>query len=178
MPLSTSELPQISVITPSYNSGLFIEQTIRSVLAQGYPKLEYIVIDGGSTDGTVDILHKYDGSLTWISEKDRGQSHAINKGFQMATGEVLAYLNADDVYEPGALVKVGNFITRHPQAYWVTGRCRFIDANDKEIRRVAAWYKYFWLLWGSYCALMVLDYVSQPATFWHREVIMQIGAIP
>jgi glycosyltransferase involved in cell wall biosynthesis len=171
----TSDLPKISVITPSYNSGRFIEHTIQSVLSQEYPKLEYIVMDGGSTDNTLEILQKYKGSVNWISEKDSGQSHAINKGFALATGDVLAYLNADDIYEPGALHTVGNYFLKHPTAYWVTGRCRFIDQNDHEIRKLASIYKYFWLLWGSYKALMVIDYVSQPATFWHRNVINQIG---
>jgi glycosyltransferase involved in cell wall biosynthesis len=171
----TSDLPKISVITPSYNSGRFIEHTIQSVLSQEYPKLEYIVMDGGSTDNTLEILQKYKGSVNWISEKDSGQSHAINKGFALATGDVLAYLNADDIYEPGALHTVGNYFLKHPTAYWVTGRCRFIDQNDHEIRKLASIYKYIWLFWGSYKALLVIDYVSQPATFWHRTVINKIG---
>ena len=121
MTTSITDLPKITVITPSYNSGRFIEQTICSVLNQKYPKLEYLVIDGGSTDETISILQKYSNSLTWISEKDRGQSHAINKGIEYSTGEVIAYLNADDIYEPGALVNIGNYFFQHHQAYWVTG---------------------------------------------------------
>jgi glycosyltransferase involved in cell wall biosynthesis len=175
MESNTSNLPKISVITPSHNSGKFIEQTIRSVLSQEYPKLEYFVIDGGSTDNTLEILQKYTGSINWISERDSGQSHAINKGFALATGDVLAYLNADDIYEKGALHTVGRYFSNHPDAYWVTGRCKFIDPKGYEIRKLATIYKYFWLLWGSYRALLVIDYVSQPATFWHREVINKIG---
>lgn len=95
---------RISIITPSFNQGEYIEETIRSVLLQEYPNLEYIVIDGGSTDNTVPIITKYERWLSyWVSEKDRGQTHAINKGFRRATGEILAWLNSDDVYAPGAL---------------------------------------------------------------------------
>lgn len=98
---------KISVITPSLNQGAFIERTILSVLSQkGDIELDYIIVDGGSTDNTLDIVRKYQESLTWISEKDRGQSDAINKGFNMATGELLAWLNSDDTYEPHALTEV------------------------------------------------------------------------
>ncbi len=170
-----ADLPKITVITPSYNSELFIEDTIRSVLSQDYPNLEYFVIDGGSSDNTIEILKKYASKLTWISEKDRGQSHAINKGIDMATGEVIAYLNSDDVYLPGAMTRIARLVVAHPQAYWITGRCRFIDSCGVEIRRLAKLYKYFWLLWGNYTVLTVLDYVSQPATFWRRKVFQRVG---
>jgi len=103
--------PRITIVTPSYNQGRFIEQTIRSVLLQGYPNLEYMIIDGGSTDKTVEIIKRYDPWLAyWVSEKDRGQCHAINKGFARATGEIFAWLCSDDVYAPGALHKVGEAI--------------------------------------------------------------------
>src|ERR1700747_491647 len=94
--------PRITVVTPSFNQGTFLEETIRSVLLQGYPDLEYIVLDGGSTDNSVDILRNYDRQLTnWVSERDRGQTHAINKGLARATGDIAAYLNSDDLYLPG-----------------------------------------------------------------------------
>jgi glycosyltransferase involved in cell wall biosynthesis len=101
--------PRVSIVTPSYNQGQFIEETIRSVVLQGYPNLEYFVIDGGSTDDSVAIIRKYESWLTyWVSEPDRGQSHAINKGFERATGEVFAWINSDDVYLPGAFAAVAS----------------------------------------------------------------------
>lgn len=169
------QLPRLSIITPSYNQAGFIEETIRSVLSQDYPDLEYIVMDGGSMDGTVEILKKYRGHLHWVSERDRGQSHAINKGLAIATGEVIAFINSDDVYEPGALLKVGAFFASHPQAAWLTGKCHVIDPAGVEIRRFVTWYKNFWLRFRSYRILQIMDYVSQPATFWRRSVIEKVG---
>ena len=168
-------LPKITVITPSLNQGEFIGQTIESVLNQGYPNLEYIVMDGGSTDGTLDVLRSYGDWITWVSEKDRGQSHAINKGLQMATGDVIAYLNSDDLYESGALWKVGEFFASHPEAAWLTGRCRTIDQEGREMRKAITAYKNFWLRLKSYKVLLVLDYISQPASFWRKQVIEKVG---
>jgi glycosyltransferase involved in cell wall biosynthesis len=168
-------LPRMTIVTPSYNQGEFIEQTIESVLSQGYPDLEYMVMDGGSDDGTLDVLRRYDGRLSWISEPDRGQSHAINKGLQRATGDVVAFLNSDDLYEPGALLQVGQFFAGHPEAAWLTGRCRIIDQNGREIRKWMTFIKNFWLHLQSYTVLQVLNYVSQPATFWRREVMEKVG---
>lgn len=168
-------LPRITIITPSYNQGHYIDQTVDSVLGQGYPNLEYIVMDGGSTDGTLGILRKYDGRLLWTSERDRGQSHAINKGLRMATGDVIGFLNSDDRYEPGSILKIGRFFAAHSKAYWVTGRCRTIDPRGEEIRKAITLYKDFWLRIKSYRALLVLNYVSQPATFWRKEVTDAVG---
>lgn len=124
-------LPRITIITPSYNQGEFIEQTICSVLDQQYPYLEYIIIDGGSTDNTVDIIKKYEKHLTyWVSEKDHGQSDAINKGYKLATGEVMNWLNSDDYYEPGTLLKVGDAFA-NPAVNVYGGRSRvFGDGNE------------------------------------------------
>ena len=106
----------------------YLEQTITSVLEQNYPSLEYMVIDGGSTDGSVDIIRKYEDRLSyWVSERDGGQAHALNKGFGRATGEILAYLNSDDYYLPGALDRVANYLRVHPDVALVHGRCRVVD---------------------------------------------------
>lgn len=117
-----AEIPKISIVTPSYNQGQFLEKTILSVLEQGYPNLEYIIIDGGSSDESVEIIKKYADRLTyWVSEPDRGQSHAINKGFERATGEILGWLNSDDWYHPGALKAVAEAFAANPEAGAVVG---------------------------------------------------------
>ncbi len=168
-------LPSISIIIPSYNQAEFIETTILSVLEQGYPALEVIVIDGGSTDGTLDILRQYDDRLTWISELDRGQAHAINKGLALASGGVVAFLNSDDVYAPGALHAVGAYFAEHPQAQWLTGRCIIVNESGREIRKAITAYKHLWLAFRSYGVLKVLNYISQPATFWRRGLLDEVG---
>ena len=168
-------LPKLSIITPSFNQASFIDRTIRSVLDQNYPSLEYIVVDGGSQDGTIDILKKYERRLKWISEKDEGQADAINKGILMATGDIIAYLNSDDVYEPGALQRVAEYFAAHPEAMWLTGKCRIIDEYDREIRGMITAYKNFLLRHYSYEMLLVTNPISQPATFWRRGLVREFG---
>lgn len=160
--------PKISVITPAYNQGMFIERTIRSVLDQHYPNLEYIVMDGGSTDETVKILKKYAKQLTWVSEHDEGQADAINKGLRRSTGSILAYLNSDDTYEPGALKTVAGYFMKHPKAQFVYGRGKLIDLEDNDI--------------GMYNdsqmdheKLSMACGISQPTAFWTRNVYETIG---
>src|ERR1051326_100921 len=116
-----STLPQISIVTPSFNQGAFLEETIQSVLDQHYPNLQYVIIDGGSTDGSVDIIRKFERYLAfWVSEPDGGQYDAINKGFSRTTGEVMAWLNADDKYLPWTLSTVADLLASLPQVEWVT----------------------------------------------------------
>lgn len=129
-----SPWPKISIVTPSYNQMQFLEETIRSVLLQGYPNLEYIIIDGGSTDGSIEIIKKYEPWLSyWVSEKDCGQSHAINKGFQRATGDIVAWINSDDVYLPGAFEYAVRFLQSHPDAGFIHGPVNIIDENSQVI---------------------------------------------
>lgn len=128
--------PKISIVTPSYNQGQFIEETIRSVLLQGYPNLEYIIIDGGSTDNSVEIIKRYAPWLSyWVSEPDRGQAHAINKGFRRATGDIVAWLNSDDIYARGTLAKVATAARDYPDAGVIYGDTWFIDEAGEVIRK-------------------------------------------
>lgn len=120
-------LPKISIVTPSFNQGIFIEDTIKSVLEQGYPDLEYVIIDGKSTDGSIDIIRKYEQQLAyWVSEPDNGQYDAINKGFNKTNGEIMAWLNSDDKYTPWAFSIVAEIFTSFPQVEWLTTSCGLI----------------------------------------------------
>ncbi len=126
--------PRISVVTPSFNQGQFIEETVRSVLLQAYPNLEYIVIDGGSTDASVEIIRKYEPWISyWVSEKDCGQSHAINKGFKRATGDIIAWVNSDDLYLPGALAAVADFFRNNPHVSVVYGETLIVDGQSNTL---------------------------------------------
>ncbi|MGQ0603596.1 MAG: glycosyltransferase family 2 protein, partial [Anaerolineales bacterium] len=123
-------LPRLSIITPSFNQAQFLEATLRSVLDQHYPNLEYLVIDGGSTDDSVAIIQRYADRLAyWVSEKDRGQSDAINKGLARATGEIVAWLNSDDTYLPGALAAQAGYLCAHTDVEVVYGDCVYTDAD-------------------------------------------------
>ena len=128
--------PKISIVTPSYNQGQFLEETIRSVLLQEYPNLEYIIIDGGSYDNSLDIIKTYEPWLKyWVSESDRGQSHAINKGFTHASGEIFGWLNSDDYYYPGALYKLMTLRKKNPEAVAWVGACRNVDINGNRLKK-------------------------------------------
>jgi len=166
---------RVSIVTPSYNQAPFIERTLLSVLGQDHPDLEYIVMDGGSTDGTVDILAKYAGRIVWESAKDRGQSDAINKGLRIATGEIVAYLNADDTYEPRAISRVVEFFREHPDTQWLYGRCRIVDETDREIRKPITVYKNLASRRYSYRKLLTENFVPQPATFWRKALLAEVG---
>jgi len=169
--------PKISIITPSFNQGQFIEQTIQIVLYQNYPNLEYIVMDGGSTDNTVDILKKYEGKLKWFSEKDKGQSDAINKGLKIATGDVVAWLNSDDYYLPGTLQKVGSYFKEHKDAQWITGDYEIVDDNGKKIQSFVRTYKNFLRSLPFRGTLYVANYINQPSTFLKRALLKKVGFV-
>lgn len=131
--------PRVSIVTPSYNQGQFVEETLRSVLLQGYPDLEYIVMDGGSTDGSVEILKKYEGFLSYLHiGPDDGQAAAIGAGFRRATGEVLAWLNSDDYYLPGILARIGCLFAARPDLVFANGDVHSVDAHSQVIGRLHA----------------------------------------
>lgn len=169
--MSVQALPRITIVTPCLNQGIFLEDAVLSVLNQNYPNLEYRVMDGGSRDETLSILRKYEGSLDrWVSEKDRGQSHAINKGFIGATGEIFGWLNADDRLEPGALFTIAEKISR--ERPWITGACRIQRPRGGErIRRPAGVYGMDRILpWFK-------NWFPQPSTFWTRELWQKAGPL-
>lgn len=166
----SQSLPVISLITPSFNQGRFLERTLRSVLEQRYPRLEYIVQDGGSTDESGLILEHYRGLLTHCeSTSDQGQADAINRGFRHARGEILAYLNSDDILLPGTLAYVASFFASHPQVDVVYGHRILIDAQDREIGR--------WVLPPHDDSVLTwTDYVPQETLFWRRSIWEKTGS--
>jgi Glycosyltransferase len=163
-----STLPLVSIVTPSYNQGQFLRYTVESVLAQSYPNIEYIVIDGGSTDGSIDILKSYGNLFLWISEPDRGQADAVNKGFARSHGEIRGYLNSDDVLLPNAIEKVVAFFQRHPECDLVYGQADYINEND-EITGTYDTSHY------SFARLMQACNICQPAAFWCTRIVKKIG---
>jgi glycosyltransferase involved in cell wall biosynthesis len=168
-------LPSMSIVTPSYNQADYIESTIHSVLEQQYPELDYLIMDGGSQDGTVDILRRFDGRLRWVSERDGGQSAAVNEGFRRTTGEIIGWVNSDDEYAPGALRVVGQYFAEHPQVEWLFGRCPIIDKRSRPYKAWITRYKEFWLRRYSYRRLLIENFISQPAVFFRRRLLDQVG---
>lgn len=164
-----STYPRISIVTPSYQQGHYIERTIKSILKQSYPNLQYFVQDGGSRDGTIDVLRQYEDKLDgWASEEDSGQSQAINLGFARADGEIMAWLNSDDLLLPNALYAVVDYFNRHPDVDVVYGNRLMIDENDSEIGR--------WILPGHDSdVLSWADYVPQETLFWRRRIWEKVG---
>jgi glycosyltransferase involved in cell wall biosynthesis len=171
--------PSLTVVTPSFNQGEFIERTIRSVLDQGYPNLEYVIVDGGSTDGTLEVIRRYEDRLAWwVSEPDRGQTEAINKGIERTGGEIVAYLNSDDYYLPGAFDEAVEALERSERR-WTAGAVVDIAEGDPPLE-LGVWQpdppsasegplrgRHWWLLapW----------HVPQPSTFWRRELFERHG---
>lgn len=169
--------PTLSIITPSLNQGAFIERTIRSVLDQGYENLEYVIVDGGSSDDTVEIIKRYEDRLAWwVSEPDEGQTDALNKALERTSGDIVAYVNSDDYYLPGAFdAALATFEVGDP--LWIAGAARFVDVED---RLIEVWSptapadcegliagRHWWMLapWGT----------PQPSTFWRREAFDRFG---
>ena len=167
--MKKEQLPLVSIVTPSYNKGAFIEETIMSVRKQGYPRIEHIVVDGGSTDTTLEILRKHADGLIWISEPDKGQSDAINKGWRMTKGEILAYLNADDTYTPWAVDTAVKFLAEHPDVDMVYGECNIINEQGKVIGQYpAAEYDLDKMVHGN-------NMIPQPTVFFRRYVLDDVG---
>ncbi len=163
-----SSNPIVSIITPSFNQGDYLEQTILSVLAQTYPNIQYIIIDGGSTDHSVDIIKKHATKLHyWISEKDYGQSDAINKGIAQASGDIIAYLNADDLLEKDAVMQIVKAFAKWPDAAVIYGTCSLINEHNKQIRAPAGGPS------GFYTLLIkgMLPAIHQPACFFNLKQI-------
>jgi glycosyltransferase involved in cell wall biosynthesis len=174
-----SELPSFSVITPAFNAIGTIRETLASIQSQQYPGLEHIVVDGGSIDGTVELLEAEAaaGRLRYVSEPDRGLSDAFNKGVRMATGEIVGWLNADDTYEPGALMAAGRSFAAAPAAEWGVGRCKIMGADGAESRKAVTAYKNFLLRRFSFGLYLTNNFVSSPATFVRRAVFDSVGLL-
>jgi glycosyltransferase involved in cell wall biosynthesis len=181
---------KFSIVIPSFNQGQFISKTLESIFTQeGDFSIEVMVFDAQSKDNTVNILKQYSQKahsgeykkynegidFSWISEKDKGQTDAINKGLRKITGDIVAYINSDDSYCPGAFKHVANLFSKRAEAKWVTGYCNIIDENDRKIRSFIEKYKGFWLNHYSFTALRILNFVSQPATFWKKETFAETG---
>lgn len=164
-----AERPLVSIVTPSYNQAAFLEQTIRSVVEQDYPNIEYLVADGGSTDGSVEIIKKYADRITWwVSEKDRGQADGINKGFVRAKGEFIAWVNSDDYYQPGAIAKAVAALQANPEISFVYGDVQVVDKNGRILNnlRYADW---------KLEDLMTFHIIGQPAVFMRRSALEKAG---
>lgn len=170
---------KISIVMPSLNMVDYIERSIRSVVQQDYDDIELFIKDGGSTDGTVEIIkyyaQQYASIIKWTSSKDRGQADAINIGMRKVNGDILTYINADDIYKKGALKKVANFFMKNPMIMWAYGKADIIDSDDKQIRKWITAYKNFWLNNYSYQNLLVLNYISQMACFFRKEAFEEVG---
>jgi glycosyltransferase involved in cell wall biosynthesis len=167
--MNMSPKPLVSIITPSYNQGVFIEETIESVITQDYPHLEYWIIDGGSQDGSLEVIHKYANWVTgWISEPDQGQADAINKGFRLAKGEIMAWINSDDLYRPHAIHRAVAVLQSHPEVGLVYSDVDSIDARGVLFNRMR--YHQWQLL-----DLMAFKILGQPSVFFRRSVLEAAG---
>lgn len=158
--------PRLSIVTPSFNQGHFLEETILSVLNQNYPNLEYIIVDGGSTDRSVEVIQRYEDKLAWwVSERDRGQVHALNKGLARVTGDYFAFINSDDTYLPGAFSAAIEYFRRHPECDWLCGDTLFFGEGHETslFQAVVPSSAAHALAWEAHC--------PQPGMFWKRELV-------
>lgn len=175
--MTTARLPRITIITPSFNQAPFLEETIRSVLSQGYKNLQYGIIDGGSTDGSIEIIERYRDQLDFaVIEKDGGQTEAINKGLRLAVGEVVGWLCSDDTLRPGALKTIGKHFAEHPEDDWVAGACRVTDIDGERIDTARPE--------GDFTIAGILlrgndkpFNLPQPGVFWRRKLHDELGLL-
>lgn len=166
--------PKISIVTVNYNNGAYLEETIKSVIDQGYPNLEYILIDGGSTDNSLEIIEKYANHFTyWVSEKDEGQYHAIQKGFDQSTGDILAWINSDDKYLPRSLFKVAEIFDKYQDVKWLMGLAREYTEDGALVGQITL----PWCRWSKYRYLTRdFQFIQQESSFWRRGLWEQAGA--
>ena len=164
--------PKISIVTPSFNQGAFLESTILSVIGQFYPNLEYIIIDGGSTDGSIDIIRRYQEHLAfWESVSDKGQADAINKGFQIATGDILAWINSDDMYLPHTFRFIAEYFRSNCNNKIVFGNCLHFNEKTKRV------YGSDVELSHKKLDISLCDYIIQPSCFWSRQIWEKVGPL-
>lgn len=164
--------PKITVVTPSYNHARFLGATLQSVYDQIYPNLEHIIIDGGSTDGSIEVIRRYEERVAyWISESDGGQTEALIKGFAQATGDILCWLNSDDLFESGTLWDVARFFMKRPQVRFVYGDARWIDTEGRVIKskKEIPFNRFIWLY--------DYNYIPQPSAFWRRDLYEDVGGL-
>jgi len=170
--MNQNDRPLVSIVTPSFNQARYIEATIQSVLSQDYPRIEYLIVDGGSTDGTVEIIKQYEGRLAWwVSEKDQGQTDAINKGFGRAQGQILAWLNSDDTYEPGTVSAAVKYLLDHPDVGMVYGDCNFINDDGRVIGKFGSAQTDYRLLRRGYV------HIPQQTMFFRAEWWKHVGPL-
>lgn len=170
--MKPAALPTVSIVTPSFNQARFLEATIQSALSQDYPRIEYIIVDGGSTDGSADIIKKYSDKLAWwVSEKDRGQTDAINKGFARASGQIFAWINSDDTYEPRAVGQAVLFLKDHPEVGMVYADCNYINEEGRVIGKFPAAQTDLPRLRRGYV------HIPQQTMFFRAELWKQVGPL-
>jgi len=172
-------LPKISVVIPSYNAEKYIRQTLESIFKQNYSNLEVIIQDGGSRDETVAIIkkfaQKYPKKIKWVSQKDKGQLDAIKKGLKKATGEILTYINADDIYQKEALLKVGEYFAEHTDTLWLAGKGDIINEQGKSRNSGVTSYKNLLLKINCYWFLLIVNYLVQPSVFLSKKAYQKFG---
>lgn len=167
------DYPKISIVTPNYNKAQYLEKTILSVLSQNYPSLEYIIIDGGSTDGSVDIIKKYEKGLAyWVSEPDNGVYYAIKKGFEHSTGEIMAWIGSDDMYHPCSFFTVAQIFSECPKVSWLVGAQASYDENGRTVEvETSPYFNHLSFLMHHY------QWVQQESTFWRRNLYDRVGGL-